>query len=1006
MRKGIIHSAIKHKKVTLFMVFLVIILGVYSYYIIPKQEAPDITAPVSLITTIYPGASPEDVEALVTSKIENQIKEIKGYEYSNSYSYNSISTVILRLEYGTDTNEAWNDLRQSMNDLQSKLPKECYDIEINSNLVETAGIILSLSGENYTYEELTLYAENIKNELSKINGISSFEINGEQNKEISIEVDIEKLNFYSLSLQDIINIIRSQNIEIPLGSIHEEESKLNLSVNGTYSNIDEIKNTIIAVSSENGSIIRLEDIANVSIKLKDSNYKIMNNNKKAVLLTGYFKNDKNIVIIGKDVEKKLKNIKGNLPKDISINEVLYQPKEVSESVNNFIMNLIQGVAFVVLVVLIGMGLRNAVIVSTAIPISILLTFITMNVLGIKIHQISIASLIVSLGMLVDNAIVISDAIQTRIDNDEEKMDACIKGVKEVAVPILTSTLTTIGAFLPLLLLSSIAGEYISSLPKIVIIALFSSYLVAILVTPTMAYIFFKKSERGYKVGIMRLLFGKMLKKAMKRRIITIFIIIIAISSIGFIVTKLNLQFFPKADKDYIYIDIKSDKNIDISYTKEIVDEVLNILENQAEITQYTTSIGSGLPKFYDSIPIVVKSSDVAQILLKLDLSKSERFISNTEIADYLQNIFDENIEKGKVLVKQLELAEPIGFPIRVRLTGGDINKLNKVSEEIKSLLSQINGTVNIDDDFSDNIAQYNLNIDSEKGSLNGISKYDIQNELNIALRGRNVSVFKENGKELDIVVKSNIKSKNELENIAIKSQYISNKVLLKELANIKLIEKIPIIRKYDGNLAIMVTSDVKSGYNPVDIQKELSKKIEDLNIDNDIDIAFDGEKEKIAENFGSVGNSAFIAVLLIFAILLIQFKSFMQPFIILITIPLSAIGSVIALYLFKQPLSFTALLGIVSLIGIVVNNAIVLIDYINNERNNGKSIKEACLESSNKRFRPIILSTITTVIGLTPLVFSGSELFRPMALSLMSGLLVSTLLTLIIIPVVYSLVQK
>lgn len=1001
MGKKIIQLAINNRRITLFTVALIVILGFYSYYIAPKQEAPDLNAPVALITTVYPGASAGEVEESVTRKIEDELVTIDGYGYANSYSSNSISTVILRLDYGTNINEAWTELKQKMEDLQAKLPEECSKIEINTDLVETAGMIFAIASDNYSYEELENYAEIFKKELNKIDGVSKFEIYGAQEKEVTINVDVEKLNFYQGSLSNIVDLIKAQNVEIPSGRIGKGESKKNVNTPGRFSSIDEIKETIIGVSGQTGDIIRLDNIADIEIQVNDYNSRAEYNSKRAVLVAGYFQKDKNIVLIGKEISQKIDELKEDLPDNLVVGQVLYQPDEVEESVNDFVLNLVEGILFVIVVVLIGMGSRNAIIVSTAIPISILITINMMNILGIKVHQISIAALIVALGMLVDNAIVISDAIQNRINRNEEKLTACIDGVREVALPVFTSTLTTVAAFLPLLLLSSIAGEYISSIPMIVMISLFSSYLVAVLVIPTMAYIFFKKQENKNKQFRIRKIFRYLLINGIKRKKIVIFLVVVCIIGASLIVNNLGLQFFPKADKEILYIDIRTEKNIDLQHTQSIVDEVAEILNEQAEVTNYTSVTGGGVPKFYNTIPIVVNSPNVAQVMLEIDLSKGNRFENNYQLVDYLQEKFNSQIEGGTVSVKQLELAEPIESPVRVRLTGDSIEKLGEAKNYVKSQLEEIQGAINVDDDYQDKEPEYQIDINTEKAGYYGLSMYDIQKEINIALMGMKASVFKGN-EDMEINVKSDIESIDELKKLGVKSSINTNKITLGDIANISEKKEISTIKKYDRDYAVMVTSDVKEGFSPVNIQNKLNEKLKDKDF-GDVTIAFDGEREKIRENFGSVGNSAILAILLIYVILLFQFKSFKQPLIILITIPLSGIGSILGLYLFKQPLSFTALFGMVSLMGIVVNNAIVLMDFINTERKKGKTAREACVEATDKRFRPIMLSSITTIMGLTPLVFSGSELFRPMAISLMSGLMVSTLLTLVIIPVVYNL---
>lgn len=1000
MLKNLVCAAIKNRKLTLFVVGLSIIFGLYSYYAMPKQEAPDLDAPVAVITVVYPGASPEDVEKYVTSKIEDEIVEISGYDYAHSYSGNSISTVVMRLEYGTDVDSAWTELRRRMNDLQVQLPDECAEIQVNTNLVDTAGFILSVSGEGHTIKQLGEYAKDIKKELGRVQGISRIDILGSQDEEVVVEVDAGRLNYCGLSLEDIANTIKVQNAEIPAGSIGEGGTSINVTVPGAFTSIDEVENTIIDVSTENGSVLWLGDIASVTVKPSETNVMIKHNGRNAVLLSGYFKQDENIVLSGKKVEDRIIQLAEELPEGVDVEKVLFQPEDVRKSVNSFALNLLEGMILVVAVVFAGMGLRNAVVVSAAIPVSILLTLIAMYLLRIKIHQISIAALIVSLGMLVDNAIVISDAIQNRIDRGDGRMDACVEGVREVAAPVFTSTLTTVCAFTPLLFLSSIAGEYISSLPKIVITALFSSYMVALFVTPTLAFIFFRQDEKNRREYKIRGYFRSMLETGMEREKAILKYAVPLILFTALMVSRLGLQFFPRADKNIIYIDVKTERNSGIDATEGIVDRVSEILAEQPEVTGFASAIGGGLPKFYNTIPIVTDSPDTGQIMLTLDLKKGNRFRKNSEITDHLQAIFDARITGGTASVKQLELAEPIGSPIRVRITGRSMEELWEASRDIKGILSGIDGTVNVEDDYSVKAYEYRINIDNDKASYFGISKLDVQREVSAAVHGLKASVYREAGDDLDIIVKGDIKSKEDLDNLAIKSSVTSEKVMLREIAEIVLEPQIQSIKKYDRNLAVMVTSDVRSGYNPIRIQKKLTRQLDKMDIES-MEIMFDGEKEKIAENFGNIGVSAIFAVMLVFAVLLFEFKSFIQSLIILLTIPLSAIGSVFGLYIFRQPLSFTALFGMVSLMGIVVNNAIVLVDYINNERKLGKDISEACIQAADKRFRPIMLSTVTTVTGLIPLALSGSEMFRPMAISLMCGLTLSTLLTLVVIPVIY-----
>lgn len=1004
MKNGIIYAVIKHRKITLFMVAFLMVMGVYSYYLLPRQEYPDITPPIALITAVYPGASPSDVERLVTSKIEEEIKELDGYDYSDSTSKNSFSAVVLRLEKSADIDKAWTELRRRMEDLQPDLPEGCRKIDINTDLADTAGMLISVSGDGYSYEELASYASELKDELDSVRGISRFDIIGKQEKEVKIEVDAYKLNYLGLSMEDIGNIIAAQNTKIPPGQINDGNTKIDVGVPLIYETLNDIGNTVIAVSRENGSAARLKDIAEISMGLEESNYKIKNNGKNAVLLTGYFKGSINAVLTGREVDKIMDGFKKRLPGDVILDKVLFQPEDIEKSINDFVLNLLEGVLFVIVVVFVSMGMRNALIVSTAIPVSMICSFIVMSFAGIKLHQISVAALIIALGMLVDNAIVVSDAIQVRIDRGEDKMEACVNGVKEVAVPVLTSTLTTVGAFIPLLMLPSVSGEYVRSVPQIVIISLSLSYLTALFVTPTMAYIFFKPGSGKEKPFRVKGFFDRLLQLGMKRKTAAVALAASAFAIAGVLALTLGLQFFPKADKNIIYIDVRTEQNSDIERTEQLMEEVGSILEEQQEVASFTAAIGDGLPKFYNAMPLAEQSQDYGQYMVRLDLKKGKRFRNNTQFVSYLQELLESSISGGTVSVKELEQGDPVGSPVTVRITGRDIERLGEIAGQIRKELSDIDGTMNIDDDFSDKVYKFSIDINSDKASRYGISGYDIQNEVNMLLQGRSVSVFRKDGYEYDMVLKGNIRSKEELENFRIKSAASGGKVVLKELADVSLTSELLSIRKHDGELCVTVYSDVQPGYSAVNIEEILKKRIAEMELE-DVKIVYSGEKSKISQYFGELGNSSILAVFVIFAILMIQFNSFLQPLIIMLTIPLSVIGSVIGLFILRQPLSFTALLGMVSLLGVVVNNAIVLVDYINNERRQGKSIENACKDAVNMRFRPIMLTTTTTVIGLVPLVMSGSQLFTPMSISLMFGLMLSTLLTLVIIPVVYSLAE-
>ncbi|WP_407310369.1 efflux RND transporter permease subunit [Desulfosporosinus sp. SB140] len=1002
---GLIKGAIENKKIVLFLVVLAIIGGIYSYYIVPKQESPDVSSPAAMITTIYPGASPSDIETLVTKKIEDKVEEIDGYDYVESYSKNSASIVIVYLNNDADKDKAWRDLRDKIKDLKSDLPDGCQDSTIDTNLTETAGMILSISGKNYSYEQLGNYADDIKKELSNVDGISRFDVKGKQDKQVKVEVDWSQINKYGVSLEDVCNVLKAQNIDIPSGSLNLKTGKIKVKTPGTYTSLQDIQNTIIGVSTATGETVKIKDIAKVSLDYDDdSNLKFTDNGANAVLLAGYFQENKNIVLVGDDVRKKLDTLKKQLPNDLTIDEVTFQPKDVSDSVSFFMKNLKEGVILVIITVLIGMSLRNAMVVSAVIPISISMSFLVMYVLGIKVQQMSTTALIIALGILVDDAIVIGDVIQVGIDKGMSGNEAALQGIKKLFVPVFTSTLIIVGAFAPLLTIPGAVGEFLRTLPQVVMICVTCSYISALFVTPAMSSLFFRKSKNPDKESIVRKMFRNLLTYGLKHKLtIVIAALGIFLAAVGLMKT-LGMQFFPYADKNILYIDVANEKVEDIDSTTDMVKQVENVLKAQKEVTGYTSAIGGGMPKFYITLASVAGSKDTAQIMVRIDLNKTKQFKTRQELAEHIQSLLDSKLSQGTATVKQLEQAQPIGAPIRLRLTGDDLDKLYSASEQIQQKLLNIPGTLNVRDDAAKKSYEYEINIDDTKASQRGLLKSDILKQINIALSGYSSSVYRKNGSEYDILVKTNISSVKDLENLQIKSSVTNNKVLLSQVASIDLSSELDQVKHYQKEKTVTVYSDVKTGYNSVNIENALNEQINTMDLAG-VSVLYDGEKHQIQKNFSSLALAGVLTILIIYVLLFIQFKSFIQPLIIMCSLPLSLMGVVIGLMIFKMPLSLTAVMGIISLIGVVIRNAILLIEYINSGREEGLTIDEACMHAVSQRFRPIILSSTATITGLIPLALSKSALFGPMSVTIMFGLLTATFLTFIVIPVIYSLVN-
>lgn len=1002
MIRGILSKIIGSSRFITVFIILSLVLGLYSYYLLPKQESPEVLAPVAMISTIYPGASPQEVERLVTRVVESNIRKLAPYDFSESYSKNSVSVVVLQLQNDAPVEKSWNELRRILTDTQRELPPECLPIQINTDLAETAGIIISLSGKHYNPEELAAMVEKFKKRLEQVEGIARFEIFGEEKKRIEVEIDHTRLAASGLSLEELFKILQAQNVVIPPGAIVEEGIKTNVQIPGWFNSLDDIENSIIGVLPD-GSVKRLKDIANIRWEVEPDRPLTRHNGQSALLLTGYFEPEKNILLVGKNLQDELDQLKSEAPYDMLVDQVLFQPDEVNKNIYRFLLNLLEGIILVIMVVLLGMGWKNALVASTAIPLSIMLSFMAMYLLGIKVHEISIAALIIVLGILVDDAIVMVDAIQVGLDKGLNRMEACLQGLKQAAIPILTATLVTIIAFSPIFALPGAPGEFLKSLPQIVLIALTASYVVAMLITPAMAYRFFDPGQRR-KDDWLRNFFAYLLNKSMARKKTAIISSLLIFGLAVYALTFMGLQFFPSADKDLIYIDINAQAGSTRGKTEELLVQVEDILSREGEVLAYTSAVGSGVPKFYITVPVSPQAQDFAQVMLRIRPQSVERFQNNEELASYLQEKLDSQISAGNIKVKLLEKAFPVA-PVQVRISGEQRENLRQIAEQIKSKLKQIPGSRNVEDDAEKEIQQLVVQVDTEKASQLGISNYDIQRQTSLALEGARVSVLRREGKQYNILLRSDIDAQPELEKLSIKSPISGRSIPLQEIASIEAKPQLSSIKKYDGQNSIKVRSDIRPGYSAVEIEKELKDKLSSVELSG-ATLLYDGEYKQIKDNFGILIRGALVALFLIYLMLVLQFHSFIQPLVIFLTIPLALIGSVLGLLLLRQPLSFMAFIGMVSLTGLVIRNAILLIDFINDARSRGLVIEKACEDAVERRFRPIVLSAVTTTVGLVPLALSGSSLFVPLAIALIFGLLVATLLTMVIIPVVYSLLVR
>lgn len=999
-------ALLRNRRIVVFFMLLIALAGLLAYYMIPKQENPNAVVAAALITTVYPGASPEDVEQFVTNKLEDAIMALDDIQYTASMSMESASVITVMYDDDILIEDVETKLRQTVSDVQADLPGTCMASTVRTDLVSDNAFIISLSGEGYTPQDLEAYADSVRTRLEQVDGIASVTVAGQQVRQVVVEADIEQLRLYGVSIENLLGLLQAQNLSIPSGSIAYDSGSVTVSTPALFENLADIENLVVGGADDSLSFVKLKDVANVYIERADDYY-YLQDGQDAVLLVGRIEEGRNAVNVGRSLRRALDDARADMPENLTFHEVMYAPEAIESNINGFIVNLLESVLLIMLVVLVGVQLRNALVISVALPMSILITFIVMWILGIEFQFVSIAALIVSLGILVDNAIVISEAIQQNLNAGAERTAAIVDAVRTTAVPVLTSTLTTVVTFSVIYFVPGTVGKVAGTIPTVVIAALTASYFVAMLGIPVLAYTFFKpeKQARAERESALRRLFMRVSELAMRapRRTLAL-----AFSTLGVAVVLalgLGLQFFPYASKPVMYINIEGEA-MSLSATDRLVDEIEEVLRGEPLVEHTTACVGQGLPSFFLTVPTLAPAFNNAQIMLQLNEEEYARYSEPEAAMRELQAKLDAAVPGAKIQVKCLEYSMPTDATITLTVSGSDTNQINALAQQMRETLATIPGTDNVRDTAVVPQYQYRVVLDSERLSGYGLLKYDVAKQLNTSLMGATASSYTANGSEMDIVVRANVASLDDLLALPISASQAGTRVLLGQVAEVELQPTVPQINHYNGRRSVNVLSGVLPGYAAARIESQLNAELLDQLDLGDMTVTERGETANMLALIQNLGVAALLAVLVIYVILLLQFRDFAKPVNVLTSIPLSLIGCCFGLWLFHMDIQVMALLGLVSLFGIVVNNGILLIEVIDAERAAGAGIRDACREAVRQRFRPIMLSSITTCIGLVPLVASGDAMTAPMASVLLFGLLGSTVLTLAVVPALYTLREE
>ena len=996
-----------HQFVWVAMLILTL-LGIVSYNSMPRSEDPQFNFPSSLITVIYSGTNPFDMESQIVDKIEEALNELDDIDDIKSTIRDSVSTTRIQFVYGTDPDDKYEEVIRAVNQIRDQLPADIQKLEIKRISPTDVNIIqLALSSENAPYLQLKYYAEKLEDALEKIRNVKESETWAYPDQQVEIALDLRKLATLGISANHVLDVLSGNSRNIPAGFIYSGTERLTVRTSGLYRSLEEIGRT--PIYSRDYQVLHLEDIATIRLADATARHIARYDGQRSVFISAVQREGSQIFAVMEEIRQQVSKFEATLPDDIKLTWVFDQSESVDRQTNTFFSSLIQGVGVVGIVLFLMLGIRPAVVAMVSIPLSIIMAIGWVDTAGFGIQQMTIVGLIVALGLLVDNAIVVVENIQRFLREGYNRLDATLKGASQVGWAVTSGTVTTILAFLPLLLLQSGSGTFMRSMPVTVVLTLACSLLIALTIIPLMArHLLSDKNgpiaETSNKSfgWINQHFYAPALDFSLRHPWIILMLCIgLFVGSLN-MMSSVGVSMFPKADKPQVLVDIKMPVNSSIEHSDFITRKVEHVINKHPKVLNVATNVGNGNPRiYYNKIP-KQGLPNYAQLMVRLDSNSIEE---SSAITEELRAMLVDWPE-ADIKVEQFQTGPPYEAPIAIRVISDQHDSIRTMAAKVEALMRDIDGVINLDNAAADEMITTKVQIKADKAALLGITAYTLDQAVRTALNGANVGVYRDTlGEDYSIVLKSNHYNhpdSKEFDRIMLTSAS-GAQVPLRQVADIQLESNQAKLQHYNLQRMIYVTADVSEGYNVAAVTQDVIKGLNEMEWPENVTWSAGGEEENRNKNFAGLAKALVLSLLGIFAVLVLQFRSFLQPAIIFIAIPFALTGAILGLYISDNSFSIVAFVGLNSLMGIVVNNSIILVDYANQLRNQGATVTEAIHQSSSTRLMPIVLTTLTTVGGLLPLTIQGGVMWAPLGWTIIGGLAVSTVLTLILVPVLYKL---
>ncbi|SDM77211.1 efflux RND transporter permease subunit [Siphonobacter aquaeclarae] len=1001
--------SVKNYQFTLVVFLAVLSLGIYSLFNMPRNEDPEYSSPQFGVAVIYPGTNPEDMEKLVVEPLEKKLSELDNVDYIRTDISDGLAFFQVKYLFSEDPEKKYQEIVREVNASRKDLPADILDVRIQKFVPSDVSIYQwALVSENAPYSAMRKTAEDLQDELEKIKALKNVNIWGFPEQKVVVDLNLSKMAADKIPAGQVLQAIQSEDVNIPGGAIHAGQKKFNVKTSGDYSSLEEIRNTI--VFSNGSRIVLLKDIADVRMGYEDEKHVTRYNGHRCLFLTVSQKDGNNIIQTRDKVEPAIEKFREKLPKNMDLVKVFDQPESVSNRLSRLGKDF--GIAIcLVLITLLPLGTRASLVVMISIPLSLAIGLTLLNLLGYNINQLSIVGMIVALGILVDDSIVVVENIERFLREGHSRRDAAIGATKQIGMAVVGCTILLIFAFLPIVFMPEDAGAFIRSLPLAVILTVFASMIVSLTVVPFLSSVILSRHENPDGNLILRTLkrvisgsYGKALDWALKHPIAMLVIALTIFGGSLALIPSVGFSLFPRSEKPMFLVNIELPAGTNLYQTDSVARYVEGVLKKTEGVRSISTNVGKGNPRVYYNELQKNETPHYAQLFVQTDpeLPTKEKVILIDSLRMKLKYYPGATIQ-----VKNFEQGVPVAAPIAYRIYGENLDTLRRFAFEIEAMMKNTAGTIYVDNPLKVQPTDLKVSINKEKAGLLGVSTAEIDRMTRLGIAGLNVGTYRDEAGD-DYPIAVSIPRKGPIQEMDVFSRLYINNVQgtampLNQLADIRFESSPNGIRHYDKRRYVILSCFAQTGYNVSELNNTLIQKLDKMKFPTGFSYDVSGEQESRERSFGGMGVIIIIAVFGFISVLILEFGNFKSTVIVLSVIPLGVIGAILALLFAGETLSFTATIGFIALVGIEVKNSLLLVDFTNQLREQGMGLKEAILEAGEIRFVPILLTSLTAIGGLVPLVIEYSDLYSPLALVLIGGIISSTLLSRLVTPVMYLL---